>query len=237
MALVKCRECNKEISSTVKKCPHCGISKPYKPVTPSWSERSLAYKILAIFVGVIISFFLVMVITLNAKKEETLLNTLASVDEGNFSEKYSLYSRLHEIDMENKDYQSGLVSSGLMVLKTIPATKPDANLKVYKALNRVSPNKEYQDKIDFYNQMNAFAYLCTDQARKYTLSSVKIKSSFDSNLIYGDWKNIHTYLMVHSFSAKNSFGTTMENKAHYSCQVNYSPRELNLTRSSISGDS
>ena len=29
MAMKLCRECNKEISSLAKKCPHCGIDKPF----------------------------------------------------------------------------------------------------------------------------------------------------------------------------------------------------------------
>lgn len=28
MALIKCKECNKEVSDLAKKCPHCGISNP-----------------------------------------------------------------------------------------------------------------------------------------------------------------------------------------------------------------
>lgn len=31
MALTKCRECGKEISTEAKACPHCGAKPPYKP--------------------------------------------------------------------------------------------------------------------------------------------------------------------------------------------------------------
>lgn len=34
MSLIKCNECNKEISSTAESCPHCG-AKPYKSYQPS----------------------------------------------------------------------------------------------------------------------------------------------------------------------------------------------------------
>lgn len=31
MALIKCRECGKEISTDAKACPHCGAKPPYRP--------------------------------------------------------------------------------------------------------------------------------------------------------------------------------------------------------------
>ncbi len=47
MALKKCRECGKEVSSGAKTCPHCGVSRPVK-TNSIWSW------LLAIVVGVII---------------------------------------------------------------------------------------------------------------------------------------------------------------------------------------
>lgn len=31
MALIKCRECGKEVSTDAKACPHCGAKPPYRP--------------------------------------------------------------------------------------------------------------------------------------------------------------------------------------------------------------
>lgn len=45
MALIKCRECGKEISTEAKACPHCGAKPPYRP--------SLAFVLIA---GLLIVF-------------------------------------------------------------------------------------------------------------------------------------------------------------------------------------
>lgn len=62
MALINCPECNKEISDTVKKCPHCGIKiKGYKKKSMSLKTK----KILAIS-GVIIAICIVALLGGNA---------------------------------------------------------------------------------------------------------------------------------------------------------------------------
>ncbi|MCK9386052.1 MAG: zinc ribbon domain-containing protein [Nevskia sp.] len=45
MALIKCRECGKDISTDAKACPHCGAKPPYRP--------SLAFVVIA---GLLIVF-------------------------------------------------------------------------------------------------------------------------------------------------------------------------------------
>lgn len=50
MALIKCPECNKEVSDTVKKCPHCG----YKISNKSKKDRKIIILIIAIAIIVII---------------------------------------------------------------------------------------------------------------------------------------------------------------------------------------
>ena len=41
MALIKCENCGKEISSTMNKCPHCGYERKETPVKsrPSYNGR------------------------------------------------------------------------------------------------------------------------------------------------------------------------------------------------------
>lgn len=50
MALVNCRECNKEVSETAKVCPQCGIKKPYTNKKRQ-SQRAILYAIIIIFIG------------------------------------------------------------------------------------------------------------------------------------------------------------------------------------------
>lgn len=51
MTITKCKECNKEISSLAKKCPHCGIN------NPSVSAKTQSYITLAVFFIIVIWFF------------------------------------------------------------------------------------------------------------------------------------------------------------------------------------
>lgn len=44
MALIKCPECGKEISSAAKKCPNCG-----KPINPVKSSKVIIWVIAGIF--------------------------------------------------------------------------------------------------------------------------------------------------------------------------------------------
>ena len=56
MAIRKCKECGKEVSSTAKTCPHCGISNP--------GVRLVDY-IKGFFIGIIVLFFITMFFALN----------------------------------------------------------------------------------------------------------------------------------------------------------------------------
>lgn len=47
MALVKCRECGKEVSNSAKKCPHCGID------SPAMSPVKAAFILIMIVVGLV----------------------------------------------------------------------------------------------------------------------------------------------------------------------------------------
>jgi len=51
MALVNCKECNKEVSKDAKVCPHCGVKKPYK-AKRTWKEYAIALIIGLIVVGI-----------------------------------------------------------------------------------------------------------------------------------------------------------------------------------------
>lgn len=50
MALIKCKECGREISDAAANCPYCGA--PVKPIKPAPSNTK-TYMIIAIIVGVI----------------------------------------------------------------------------------------------------------------------------------------------------------------------------------------
>jgi len=51
MSLINCKECEKEVSSEAKSCPHCG-----NPISPSSSVTSIVLKVLLILFIVVIGF-------------------------------------------------------------------------------------------------------------------------------------------------------------------------------------
>ena len=53
MAIKKCKECKKEVSSKAKTCPHCGIDNPGMEVSPL-ASGCLVLGIIAIFLGYMI---------------------------------------------------------------------------------------------------------------------------------------------------------------------------------------
>ena len=55
MALVKCRECGKEVSKEAKTCPHCGIKSPFKPDI-SVSEGCAILVIMVVLLGVLLGY-------------------------------------------------------------------------------------------------------------------------------------------------------------------------------------
>ena len=66
MALVKCKECGKEISDTIKKCPHCGYKEKKKI-----SKKNLITIVIAAVVAVIVIIGLVIGLNIGkAKKVE-----------------------------------------------------------------------------------------------------------------------------------------------------------------------
>ena len=46
MAMSKCRECGKAVSTLAKTCPHCGVPKPVKKITKKVKKKKKIKKIL-----------------------------------------------------------------------------------------------------------------------------------------------------------------------------------------------
>lgn len=71
MALIKCKECGKEISDTVKKCPHCGfINKEVKQDNMNNRKNFIKQHIKAISIIVIMLVVVAVVFTVYNKKIE-----------------------------------------------------------------------------------------------------------------------------------------------------------------------
>ena len=79
MALIKCKECGKEISDSAKRCPHCGFV--YKKEKAK-KEKSKAFKIIVPIISVISVFivgivsFILFTESIEHKQEEKLLDKI-----------------------------------------------------------------------------------------------------------------------------------------------------------------
>ncbi|WP_418187297.1 OB-fold protein [Aliarcobacter lanthieri] len=162
MALVKCKECDKEISSTVKVCPHCGYKKKM-----SFKKFFLISLILGIILGLILS---------NSNKDSG--SSTASKLAGNSSDKVERQSKNLFNDLElnifkiliedeiegviNND-DTMIVSSGILKLPT--SITVDKLQREY-VKNEVKADEQYKNKIllvsgkidsiqkDAFNNMN-----------------------------------------------------------------------------------
>lgn len=126
MALVKCVECHKEISSDAKFCPHCGKKDPARqpPTKPTLGGCLSLFVVLAIL-GTILSFCSDNSKETNAGNQEDKIEKVKN-------------SSINEKDLYEK------------TLKT-PSSDIYANRDLYKQLYQLNNNsKLYKDKFEFY---------------------------------------------------------------------------------------
>ncbi|MDA1380491.1 zinc ribbon domain-containing protein [Plesiomonas shigelloides subsp. oncorhynchi] len=68
MAMTKCRECGKDVSTEAKVCPHCGVENPgiasAVPAPAKKKDQGLALLVVYLFY-----FFLVLILKVHIKRE------------------------------------------------------------------------------------------------------------------------------------------------------------------------
>ncbi len=103
MALIKCEECGKEISSTVKKCPYCGYKKK-KPINKNFFG-----------IGVIIAFLIavISIVVLLVTKEEPLTTLEQNAVDCIVDYKAMLKNpdslQVHDIRWEENELREGMI--------------------------------------------------------------------------------------------------------------------------------
>ncbi len=128
MALVKCVECKKEISSSVKVCPYCGKKDP----TVGVKEYFIGFIILVLII-LFIPQFCSDSNNKNIDSAKSSSNTISSEPSNETSEK--------EIILYGK-------------VKKIPASEIYKNRDGYKQLLELNPSNElYKRKISHYNKL------------------------------------------------------------------------------------
>ena len=63
MALTKCRECEKEVSTTAEKCPHCGA------ILPGESKKALKVRNVIVIAAFVILLSIFLIFWVNFQKE------------------------------------------------------------------------------------------------------------------------------------------------------------------------
>jgi RNA polymerase subunit RPABC4/transcription elongation factor Spt4 len=128
VALVKCVECKKEISSSVKVCPHCGKKDP----TIGAKEKFIGFIILVLMV-----IFVPQFCSDSEKKQVHTKN----------GESNQIVSKItsETLDKKNILYEQ---------VKKLPASNVEKNRDAYKKLLELNPsNQLYRDKYNYYNKL------------------------------------------------------------------------------------
>ena len=233
MALKTCRECRKEVSSSAKKCPHCGISRPYRK---TWKDMPKWQRIFLSFVGIFIILpFVLMMVATAYKGESILYKEVQSLPENQHQKKYEGYLKLHNKNNTKKEYIEKTIKYGRLYLKAIPSTNPDKNLQVYTALSKLDKNSNYSSKIKLYSFMVSVSTDCAITAENMSKKTLTHQSTYDSKLLgtFGKWQDKNNYVYQHSFEGKNSFGVIAQFAAQYVCNVNADTKKYSVNRISI----
>ena len=231
MAMVHCRECEKEVSTEAKECPNCGVAKPYKKRRKEWKDRPLWYKALAIMVwGPIILLIIVMYVN----REESTYKKVTSLEDTEYQKKYEGYLRLHEINNSNAEYIENTIKYAKSYLKKVPVTAPETNLAVYKVLSELDASRDYSAKVNLYAFMRDVSTECSMTSHELSRKSLNNRSTFDSVIGSGGrWLNKNTYGYVHIFEGANAFGVVNRFTAKYLCTVDFSNKTHSVVRISV----
>lgn len=99
MSLIKCRECNKEISSEAKICPNCGVKNPFK------KKRTWKDYVFALIFGLIVVAIFGESGTEKKEKIELLEKTVKTIPITNVEENFRSYEELSSYYPNNVDYK------------------------------------------------------------------------------------------------------------------------------------
>lgn len=208
MALKKCSECQKEISTSADTCPNCGTKKPFKGIKLTRDEtKAISFKERESFEkaggkvtkglleniknGIIFIIIAIIVISIITPKPEKDIKK--------------------EIEQIEKSINS------------IPFDNIEDNLKGYKKLSEYYPdNKKYKAKYDFYESRSSLMGECQYLSKLNNKASLNNKSTYDESWdnMSMNWIGTEQYEFTSSFSGKNSFGVEQKFISKYRCNYN-----------------
>lgn len=141
MALTKCIECDKEISTDAKTCPHCGTSKPHKT----------NYKKVLIAGGIALVLFTIWGVSSNKNKVDSKTNLTQASSEGEkpiFTEKEAkIFSVLVNEDLYSLvDGGDSLIASKNIITPT-PIVISSKKLQTEYEKNEVAADQKFKGKL------------------------------------------------------------------------------------------
>ncbi len=235
MRLLKCSDCNQEISITSDKCPYCGSQKQFKNyifmrkelskegITPmemmNFQRRGGKIKIInwgkwfkygGIAFVIFVILLIVSIILGNQKVEYTKSDgTVVEITQ----------FELNKIDeaKRNKEKEKNL----LIELTKTEKYKYEKLKDIYSSLSDLrKDNKEYLEKLKYYELANKSSSKCLRLVHETDRSRLNFQDSFDIKMDgkeAGFWSNEKEYLYQYSFGSKNAFGMEKVVLSRYYC--------------------
>jgi hypothetical protein len=229
MAITKCKECQKEISTKASSCPHCGAKVKSKNI-------GCGIVLLVLIVGLIVVNIIDSQITqynkrVETKKQEEIkkqqnenfekekndfisnienhysdlikLKEQAKIDEAvnklNLFEKYGK-KNFKDINEINRDIKTKSLEEKL---KKTPATDINGNLKLYSGLIKLNPNNQtYKSKAEQY-QKKQDKYLQDKKENEY-------KASCQLAILSSRWQEEYDYA-IYEGQVKNISNSNLTN--------------------------
>ena len=235
MALRNCRECGNQVSSSAKKCPHCGIKRPYRKTLgdlkmKKWGDLPKWQRYLAVL---LFGYIAVMMVTGYNTREERALKHVRALADNQYEEKYEAYKRLYRWNPSD-EYRDKAITYGKKYLRTIPATPPAENLGIYERLAELDPESDYKGKIALYSFMESVNADCSYTAREMSRGIVNNPSTYENHYIAYKWLSSNQLRYEHKFEAANAFGVITNFRVFYTCDINPDTKKYIVQRVSIS---
>ncbi|WP_026803611.1 hypothetical protein [Aliarcobacter lanthieri] len=120
-------------------------------------------------------------------------------------------------------------------IKSIPILSIEENYRGYKKLSEYYPsNKEYKDKMNFYNTRLQVKNSCIRTAYQNNENSLSNKTTFKSvsldEYLVEQWVDINTFVFQSSFTGKNDYGVEQKFTSKYKCTYNQKDHTTNVER-------
>ncbi|WP_130530363.1 hypothetical protein [Aliarcobacter butzleri] len=140
--------------------------------------------------------------------------------------------------ISNKENKKEEIEKLEQSIKSIPILSIEENYRGYKKLSEYYPdNKEYRDKMNFYDTRLNVKSICISSAYQNNENSLANKSTFKSvsldEYLIEKWLDINTFMFQSSFTGKNDFGVEQKFISKYKCIYNEKNNKIDIERISI----